>query len=629
MKPSHDVDEPPACLLEDPPPAGEVLPGTIEGDPVLPPGPRLSAEAERLRSWFGLPISLLPVPRAGGRRELQDFVLDVNHLIAGRIDRLLPWEALAAAFPAAVLDGLQALLAPRFSPLWSEEESAELRRRGAPEVHADWRRRCRAGDWAPALGALLDDADLPRIWSELGTGDFDVTGRGNDYTRGMHYFQAARAMGVETLLDHVGAFGWEDGLLLDVLGGDGYILRLFEALRKLRGAPLAVGECGAEGLLGELSGEAAGAGRRLAERCGGALVLALERGEPGGGDPPPTRAARWLAVLPTGVVASAPLSLPAETVLAFDRRAVSLPGGRNLDDLLGQAEELLPARPAAAAGPRVITNDISPHMFFSAGLWGLPTREDACRLSRTFRAGALDAVIFAYGTHHVAGIGQAIRETFAVLRPGGQVVLQDFLDEGPVGDWFHRVVDPYSRTGHDFDHIGPIQLAVHLLLAGFRDLRLFEMEDPFLFAVPPGSAVEAREVACTYLLGMYGLGDSHLRDRPRLEERIRQTLSYAELGNVPRFEADFVYVPRRATGASAVRPAEGEAAAPSPSDRALVAALGELLALDSEAVARRFGAPPELLRLWFREDGSRWGLAEPEVRSWRELAAGWPPAGGL
>jgi SAM-dependent methyltransferase len=350
------------------------------------------------------------------------------------------------------------------------------------------------------------------------------------------------------------------------------------------------------------------------ERCGGALILALEGGSGAAG----ARTARWIAALPTGVSTSSPFVAPVGAVEALRRRAFTLPGGRGAGDLLRQASGLLSA--AAATGPRVITNDISPHMFFSAGLWGLPTREDARRLSRTFGAGSLDMVIFAYGTHHVSGIDQAIRESFAILRPGGHIVLQDFLDEGPVGRWFHDVVDPYSRTGHDFVHIGPIQLAVQLLLAGFRDVRMFEMEDPFMFAVPPGSARGAREVACTYLLGMYGLGDSHLRERHCLEGQIREILSYGEIGNTPRFEEDFVYIPRRATGASAIRPGSRHPAL-SPADCALVEALTALLTLEPMVLARRYGAPPELLGRWFRPDGSRWGLAAREVAAWREWVA--------
>jgi SAM-dependent methyltransferase len=587
-------------------------PAALEPASVLPEGVRLSAEAERLRSWFGLPISLLPVPRPGFRGELSGFVLDVNHLIAGRIERLLPWELLSTSFPPATLAAVVELFRVRYSPLWSREEGAGLRRQGAAGVEAEWRRRGQSDGWGPAFATLNAEADLPRIWSELGTGDFDSTGRGNDYTEGMHYFQAARAMGVETLLEHLGAFAGEGGVILDVLGGDGYILRIFEAIRKLRHLPLAIGECSPEALR---LGVPAGVGK-VAEG-GGALILALADEEPDGAG---ARSGRFLAALPGGVEVSAPVTVPAEALATLRRLATLLPGG-GLGDLLRQAGELFGGRPAAA-GPRILTNDLSPHMFFSAGLWGLPTREDACRLSRTFRGGSLDGVIFAYGTHHVAGIDQAIAESFAVLRPGGRIVLQDFLDEGPVGSWFHQVVDPFSRTGHDFVHMGPIQLAVQLFLAGFRQVRMFEMEDPFLFAVPPGSGQEARAVACTYLLGMYGLGDSFLREHGELEAQIRQILSYAEIGNQPRFEDDFVYVPRRATGASAVRPESGEVPL-SPADRALVEALSTVLALEATALAESFAAPPELLRTWFPQDGSRWGLTPREIDLWFERVSSW------
>lgn len=580
-------------------------------------GNRLSTEAERLRTWFAVPLSFLPSPRSRQRLELQSFVLDVNHLIARRVERLLPWHLLEGCFPPATLEELRELFTARFAPLWDEKESVELRQCGPAQVREEWLRRSRNGAWEPGLRTILDEADLPRIWSELNTGDFDLTGRGRDYTEGMHYFQAARALGVETLLEHLGAFDWKDGFILDVLGGDGYILRIFEAVRKLRNLPLCTVECNLEGLRTGRQ-EVTGAGRQLVEQCGGVLLLALE-GTSGVGD---AQIGRWIAALPGGVTASAPLAVPVDDLETLRRRARAIPPSRDVDNLLEQASKIFSDAGASCGGPLIITNDISPHMFFSAGRWGLPTREDASQLSRTFRAGALDAVIFAYGTHHVSGISQAIHEAAKILRPGGRILLQDFLDEGAVGNWFHKVVDAYSRTGHDFFHMGPIQLAVQLLLAGFREVRMFEMEDPFMFAVPPGAAAGARDIACTYLLGMYGLGESHLRERHCLEGQIRQILSYEEIGNTPEFEEDFVYIPRRATGVSAVRPHDSGQPL-SPVDRALVQALTGVLALEPVTIARRFGATPELLSSWFRDDGARWGLAAWEVAAWFQQVESW------
>lgn len=55
-----------------------------EPDPVLTREAQLSAATSRLRSWFHLPVAMLPTPRPGRRSELREFVLDVNDLIGGR-----------------------------------------------------------------------------------------------------------------------------------------------------------------------------------------------------------------------------------------------------------------------------------------------------------------------------------------------------------------------------------------------------------------------------------------------------------------------------------------------------------------------------------------------------------------
>jgi SAM-dependent methyltransferase len=569
---------------------------------------------------------MLPLPRPGRRSELRDFVLDVNHLIGGRVERLLPWDLLVGRLAPATLAELRDLSTVAFFPLWSAAEAAELSRRDRADVGSEWRRRLRAGAWAAGERAIVDGLDVSQAWGEIQVGDFDAGGRGRDYTEGMQYFQAARAFGVETLLALLGAFQEGDGWILDVLGGDGYILRIFEAVRRLRAPFLWIAECRGEGLragLGEETAEeTAAACRALLEQCPGALILALEADSaatPGAGG----RVGRWLSVLPSRTTLSEPFELSADEMEAVARRAVEVPAKAGALESMGPACDLAALVRSVSSlagrwrgresGPRIITNDISPHMFFSAGRWGLPTREDARRLSRTFREGSLDAVLFAYGTHHVTGLDEAIRESFRVLRPGGCIVLQDFLDEGPVGRWFHQVVDPYSRTGHDFAHIGLVQLAVELFLAGFREVRLFEMEDPFLFAVPEGTKASAREVARTYLLGMYGLGESRLREPGRLESCIEQILSYEEIGNRPLFDEDFVYIPRRATVATAVRP---HASSPlSLADRVLAEAVTELLTLDPSALRER-GAPAELLDAWYRQDGTRWGLGPDEVSAW-------------
>jgi SAM-dependent methyltransferase len=264
----------------------------------------------------------------------------------------------------------------------------------------------------------------------------------------------------------------------------------------------------------------------------------------------------------------------------------------------------------------VVTNDLSPHMFTRAGAWGFPTREDARRLSRSFRAEAFDGVLFAYGTHHIDDLGAALAEGCAVVKPGGTVVVHDFLDEGPAGQWFHRVVDRRSKTGHDFPHIGPVQMAAHLLRAGFRDVRLHEIQDPFLFFSAEGER-PARELALGYIMGMYGLEQGFPGGVDELEGEIRDILTYPELGEVPVFEKDFVYIPRRAVVAVARRPAPGEAPR-GEGDRALARTLARLFRRTEEELVAELCPPESVRRYWFAPDGRWWGITPEERRGFLE-----------
>jgi len=559
----------------------------------------LSAEAEMLRDGLDLPIRLLPAARPGTREALWRDTLELNRLIAGQAPGPGPISLLAPHLPAGWRADLEAFLELRFEPLWEHREIALLAEGDSRSLRADWWRRVRASRrWAAVGAALNPERDFFEAWDAGDGGDFGLAGRGQDYTDGMAHFQAARAFGVESLLRHLGAF--DGGLYLDVLGGDGYVLRLLEASRQRRDRRLMVAEVAPATLHMDAASLAAALDGAL-PAAGGVVVLAAAPA-PGGG-----HGEAWLCRL----LRSEPPRLETSGVFR-------LPGQR-LGELLrepamvraGQGAAGAPPDPGgwpAAGGPGslLITNDISRHMFYLAGLWGLATREDAHSLSRTFNPGSLDGVLFAYGTHHVLGLDAAVREAATLLRPGGRLVVHDFLGKGRVGRWFQQVVHPESRTGHAFTHPSPIEIVVYLLLAGLREVEIFEMEDPFVFAVSPDGAEDARTIASTYLAGMYGMTASFEGQHDRLRRLVEDILCYPEIGNVPRWDRDLVYVPRRAMVVSARRPA-GEDAPLSPSDARLAARIAELPDAPAPRTLARRPIDPAVQRQWahWRGTGGR------------------------
>lgn len=462
------------------------------------PAPALSEAARRVRDGLGVPISALP----GIEREDAAFV----HAHSAGLNRLIT-AMLSERGHAAAGGGAAGPL----SPLWERAELAALEEENLAGLEREWRARTeRHPRWAAAARTLRQERDYAAIWRDILGGDFDLRGRGADYTAGMEAFQASRWLGARTLARLLTAGG--GGVYLDVLGGDGYVWRLMSAEKHLSDAATADGD-----------------------------VL-------------------------------------------------------------------------------IVTNDISPHMFYRAGLWGMPTREDATRLSRTFHAGSLDGVLFAYGTHHIPDMFAAAQEAHEVVRPDGTVVVHDFLDEGPAGQWFHRVVDRYSKTGHDIPHIGPVQMAAVLFAAGFRDVALHEIQDPFLFASGEGDP-PAGELAFSYLVGMYGMGESFAGRADHFEALVREILTYPEAGEVPCFSDSLVYVPRRAVVATARKAAPGETGY-SPADRALIRRIGELFRAPVDEIARRAGAGAEVHPYWFPADGSRWGVSPERMQAWLAWESG-------
>ena len=571
-----------------------------------PRPPRLSHAALRVREGLGVPITALPGLEAEDAAYVRAHTRALNLLIEGRPARSGAWEVIGPRLGgAAGFERLSRHDPPDFPGLWGRGELAALEQGGLAGMEAVWRARAGAHpSWGRARACVRDEPCYAEVWREILGGDFDAAGRGVEYTAGMEVFQASRWFGARTLLSLLGARSGA-GLFLDVLGGDGYVWRLLEAERRVAEPRLALLEGGgwpaADGASPGVPGEVARAVEAVRATAPGVCVLVV-------GEPP------------------APgTPLPAVLFGAGGRRAaLSLPEA-DLVRLCALPEAVwhgpgLPFPPAGAgSGARIVTNDLSPHMFARAGVWGMPTREDATRLRRTFRETSMDGVLLAYGTHHVPDLFAAAREAGRVVKPGGRVVLHDFFDEGPAGQWFHRVVDRCSLTGHDFPHVGPVQMAAALLAAGLRDVRLHEIQDPFLFTSGE-DAPPARDLALGYIAGMYGLAAGFPGGLGEMEAAIHEILAYPEAGEVPRFGDDFVYIPRRAVVATAVR--AGEGAPLGEADRALAATLAGLFRRDPAEWADALALDAEVRGYWFPPDGRRWGVTPAQWAEWLAWARG-------
>ncbi|MBN8500808.1 MAG: methyltransferase domain-containing protein [Sphingomonadales bacterium] len=179
----------------------------------------------------------------------------------------------------------------------------------------------------------------------------------------------------------------------------------------------------------------------------------------------------------------------------------------------------------------IISADISSYMIDCCVRQGLPCVRQSATQS-LMRDDVLDAVMIAYGTHHIppAERAVAIAEARRTIGPGGRLVVHDF-EVGSVMDvWFKEVVHPYSMTGHAHDHFTAEDFENYFATAGFDNVEILRFRDPF--EAVGESEHTARRGLVEFLHAMYGLDRLPLRcdaDYAALEAQIDRIFGGIEI----------------------------------------------------------------------------------------------------
>ncbi|VVC04623.1 Ubiquinone/menaquinone biosynthesis C-methyltransferase UbiE [Candidatus Burarchaeum australiense] len=156
-------------------------------------------------------------------------------------------------------------------------------------------------------------------------------------------------------------------------------------------------------------------------------------------------------------------------------------------------------------GAKIITNDISSFMVLCSMELGNPTTWQSADDLFLMKDGCSDAVVMAYGTHHlpVARRLPALQEAYRVLKKGGKLLLHDFENDSSMARFFREVVERYSVTGHNHAHFDREKTLLLFRNAGFRETSVTTLHDDFVFR--NGSEKESLADLLEYFYLMYGL----------------------------------------------------------------------------------------------------------------------------
>lgn len=118
-----------------------------------------------------------------------------------------------------------------------------------------------------------------------------------------------------------------------------------------------------------------------------------------------------------------------------------------------------------------------------------------------------DAVISAYGTHHVpvSERDAFVHSGYNLLKNKGRFVIQDFLPTSNTGKWYSEIINRYREGGHQFTHFTE-EVMFTLLRKYFKYVNIHYVYDPFVMYFDTSlSDIDIKKQFYIYMIRLFSL----------------------------------------------------------------------------------------------------------------------------